>query len=195
MIPGGPTPAPVNLMTSIQVHRRASWSSVKILYLLCRYYPLGLWFLIMWAYVSDHDAQTCGRVAQAVHTTLAPCVCTSGPFIPSKHLKSMTVATPLPRSVPSAISPTNFPYGAHSCDGDASIWIFWAEQADSGYAGFMLHRSSRHRHLGLLRAGRDPSTTFLCHPRWVRMLPQLRRRNYGLENRSTYLTLFRRLCN
>ncbi|KIM46924.1 hypothetical protein M413DRAFT_440489 [Hebeloma cylindrosporum] len=57
----------------VRLIHRASWTSITALYLLCRYYPLVLWFLVIWAYVSDHDAQTCSRVAQAVHASLAPC--------------------------------------------------------------------------------------------------------------------------
>ncbi|PPQ75111.1 hypothetical protein CVT24_010066 [Panaeolus cyanescens] len=52
---------------------KARWTSIKTLYLLCRYYPLILWPIVMWAYVGNHDADTCYRVAHPVHALLAPC--------------------------------------------------------------------------------------------------------------------------
>lgn len=58
---------------SAQIHR-AKWTLIKLMYLLCRYYPFAVWILVIWAYVGNHDAQTCARVAHGVHATLAPCV-------------------------------------------------------------------------------------------------------------------------
>ncbi|KIM39675.1 hypothetical protein M413DRAFT_415733 [Hebeloma cylindrosporum] len=63
------------LQEEMRLIHRASWTSIKTLYLLCRYYPLMLWCAVIWAYVADHDVQTCSRVAQVVHIALAPCVC------------------------------------------------------------------------------------------------------------------------
>ncbi|KAF8159354.1 hypothetical protein B0H34DRAFT_400298 [Crassisporium funariophilum] len=57
----------------IRLIHRAQWTWIKTMYLLCRYYPLCLWIVIIWAYVGDHDAQLCSRVAYPVHAILAPC--------------------------------------------------------------------------------------------------------------------------
>ena len=47
---------------------------MKILYILCRYYPFCVWILISWAYVGDHSWNVCRRVIHPVHALLAPCV-------------------------------------------------------------------------------------------------------------------------
>ncbi|KAF8202414.1 hypothetical protein BJ912DRAFT_944750 [Pholiota molesta] len=62
-----------SIAKEVKLIHRAKWTSIKIMYLLCRYYPFAVWILIIWAYVGDHDAQTCARVAHGVHATLAPC--------------------------------------------------------------------------------------------------------------------------
>ncbi|TFK17054.1 hypothetical protein FA15DRAFT_676335 [Coprinopsis marcescibilis] len=49
------------------------WTSVKVAYLLCRYYQLLTWPLIMWAYNANHTRETCSRIGVAVHILLAPC--------------------------------------------------------------------------------------------------------------------------
>ncbi|KAF9479546.1 hypothetical protein BDN70DRAFT_878606 [Pholiota conissans] len=57
----------------VRLIHRAKWTFIKTMYLLCRYYPFALWLFVMWAYVGDHDAQTCARFAHGVHAALAPC--------------------------------------------------------------------------------------------------------------------------
>lgn len=47
---------------------------MKALYLCCRYYPLSVWILIIWAYVGDHDVDTCNHFTRLVHALIAPCV-------------------------------------------------------------------------------------------------------------------------
>jgi len=47
---------------------------MKILYILCRYYPFFVWILISWAYVGNHSWDVCSRVVHPVHALLAPCV-------------------------------------------------------------------------------------------------------------------------
>ncbi|KAF9530335.1 hypothetical protein CPB83DRAFT_850726 [Crepidotus variabilis] len=54
------------------VHRKG-WTLIKILYLLCRYYPLLLWIVIIWAYVADHPKEICDKVVYPVNAILAPC--------------------------------------------------------------------------------------------------------------------------
>ncbi|KJA28256.1 hypothetical protein HYPSUDRAFT_34642 [Hypholoma sublateritium FD-334 SS-4] len=61
------------LQEEIHLIHRARWTLIKTLYLLCRYYPMALWLVVMWAYVGDHDGDTCSRVARGVHAVLAPC--------------------------------------------------------------------------------------------------------------------------
>ncbi|KDR80847.1 hypothetical protein GALMADRAFT_241325 [Galerina marginata CBS 339.88] len=56
----------------VRLIHKASWTSIKTLYLCCRYYPLCVWFFVMWAYVGDHDWETCDRTARIVHALLAP---------------------------------------------------------------------------------------------------------------------------
>jgi len=49
------------------------WSPVKVAYLLCRYYPLVLWPLVMFAYVGNHSWEVCNHLGPPVHILLAPC--------------------------------------------------------------------------------------------------------------------------
>ncbi|KAF9563574.1 hypothetical protein CPC08DRAFT_705888 [Agrocybe pediades] len=57
----------------IRLIHRAAWTSIKSLYLLCRYYPLLLWGVVMWAYVGDHTFEACSRVVHPIHALLGPC--------------------------------------------------------------------------------------------------------------------------
>ncbi|KAF8902425.1 hypothetical protein CPB84DRAFT_1776053 [Gymnopilus junonius] len=52
---------------------KASWTTMKALYLCCRYYPLSVWILITWAYVGDHNVDTCNHFTRLVHALIAPC--------------------------------------------------------------------------------------------------------------------------
>ncbi|KAF8972755.1 hypothetical protein BDZ97DRAFT_1782509 [Flammula alnicola] len=61
------------MQKEIRLIHRGTLSSIQVLYFLCRYYPLVIWVLVIWAYVADHDADTCSRVAHTVHALLAPC--------------------------------------------------------------------------------------------------------------------------
>ncbi|KAF8964932.1 hypothetical protein BDZ97DRAFT_1814058 [Flammula alnicola] len=61
------------MQKEIRVIHRGTSSSIQVLYFLCRYYPLVIWVLVIWAYVADHDVDTCSHVAHAVHAALAPC--------------------------------------------------------------------------------------------------------------------------
>ncbi|TFK39686.1 hypothetical protein BDQ12DRAFT_711808, partial [Crucibulum laeve] len=55
----------------ILIHNGA-WSSVRVAYILCRYYPLTYWAALMWAYVFDHDPIFCSGVVRPVHALLSP---------------------------------------------------------------------------------------------------------------------------
>ncbi|KAF9465540.1 hypothetical protein BDZ94DRAFT_323046 [Collybia nuda] len=57
----------------VNLIHRARWTSVKVAYLLCRYYPLFLWPVITWAYVGNHDEDVCQNVMRPIHVLLAPC--------------------------------------------------------------------------------------------------------------------------
>jgi hypothetical protein len=70
-----------------------------------------------------------------------------------------------PKVSPSSVSSIRIPDGSHSCDIDASICIFRAEQESSVSAGFMLHMPRGRRHLGLLLEDRDASTKSVLHSR------------------------------
>ncbi|KAJ3515230.1 hypothetical protein NLJ89_g1894 [Agrocybe chaxingu] len=43
------------LDAELRLIHRARWTWIKTLYLLCRYYPLILWMVVMWAYVGNHS--------------------------------------------------------------------------------------------------------------------------------------------
>ncbi|GLB41573.1 hypothetical protein LshimejAT787_1001730 [Lyophyllum shimeji] len=57
----------------VDLVHHSRWSSVKIAYLLCRYYPLFIWPLVMFAYIGDHTWAVCRRLTAPVHVLLAPC--------------------------------------------------------------------------------------------------------------------------
>ncbi|KAF5316679.1 hypothetical protein D9619_006225 [Psilocybe cf. subviscida] len=50
----------------------APWSSVKLSYLLCRYYPLCYWVVALWAYCLNHKPRHCKAVLKPIHALLAP---------------------------------------------------------------------------------------------------------------------------
>jgi len=56
----------------IDLVHRSRWSSVKVAYLLCRYYTLLIWPLVMFAYVGNHTWDVCRRITAPVHILLAP---------------------------------------------------------------------------------------------------------------------------
>ncbi|EAU90383.1 hypothetical protein CC1G_00767 [Coprinopsis cinerea okayama7 len=61
------------LEKEIRLVYHAKWNSVKVAYLLCRYYPLLLWPVVMWAYLLDHPEALCARSGKPIHVLLAPC--------------------------------------------------------------------------------------------------------------------------
>ncbi|KAJ6485737.1 hypothetical protein C8R45DRAFT_828674 [Mycena sanguinolenta] len=50
------------------------WNSIKVAYLLCRYYHLLLWPLVIYAYGGNHTAQTCSKLTQIVTSLFLPMV-------------------------------------------------------------------------------------------------------------------------
>jgi len=48
------------------------WTSGKVFYLLCRYYPLSVWPVIMWGYLGNHDVVLCSRVVRPLQGLLMP---------------------------------------------------------------------------------------------------------------------------
>jgi len=50
----------------LYVHK-ARWTSVKIAYLTCRYYPLSLMPVFLWAWVGNHPASVCRKVVQPLY--------------------------------------------------------------------------------------------------------------------------------
>ncbi|KJA28257.1 hypothetical protein HYPSUDRAFT_34644 [Hypholoma sublateritium FD-334 SS-4] len=71
----------INLPEEIRLIYPSRWSSVKIGYLLCRYYPLLYYPVVLWAYCGDYQPSFCKKVVRPVHALLAPfhflgqCVC------------------------------------------------------------------------------------------------------------------------
>ncbi|RDB18497.1 hypothetical protein Hypma_000251 [Hypsizygus marmoreus] len=56
----------------IKLIHKARWTSIKTAYLLCRYYPLLLWPLVLFAYVGNHSWDMCNLLTTPVHIILAP---------------------------------------------------------------------------------------------------------------------------
>jgi hypothetical protein len=63
----------VGLEDEVRLVHRARWTLIKVLYGLCRYYPLLLWIILIWAYVPDHTREVCDKVVVPVNALLAPC--------------------------------------------------------------------------------------------------------------------------
>ncbi|KAF8887366.1 hypothetical protein BD779DRAFT_1672813 [Infundibulicybe gibba] len=61
-----------NLESEIKFIHRSRWSSIKVAFLLCRYYPLIVWPLVMWAYIGNHDLKHCNRILRPVHFAICP---------------------------------------------------------------------------------------------------------------------------
>ncbi|KAH6915795.1 hypothetical protein BKA70DRAFT_1556378 [Coprinopsis sp. MPI-PUGE-AT-0042] len=57
----------------IRLIHRSRWTSVKLAYLLCRYYVLLLWPVILWSYLPAHSFELCQRSTKAINIVLAPC--------------------------------------------------------------------------------------------------------------------------
>ncbi|KAF8663692.1 hypothetical protein AX16_000867 [Volvariella volvacea WC 439] len=51
---------------------RGRWSSVKIAYLLSRYYPLVFWPFLIWGYVGNHTRDVCLKAIGPIQAGLAP---------------------------------------------------------------------------------------------------------------------------
>ncbi|KAF8659880.1 hypothetical protein AX16_001764 [Volvariella volvacea WC 439] len=62
----------VNLQHEIETVYPTRWSLIKWGYLFCRYYPMFLLPVSMWAYINDHPSELCERVIRPVHGLLAP---------------------------------------------------------------------------------------------------------------------------
>ncbi|KAF8238197.1 hypothetical protein L208DRAFT_1388220 [Tricholoma matsutake] len=56
----------------IELIHRTKWTSVKIMYLLCRYFPLLLWPIVSWTYVGRHNPEDCPQIMVPVQLLLAP---------------------------------------------------------------------------------------------------------------------------
>ncbi|KAF8656116.1 hypothetical protein AX16_002754 [Volvariella volvacea WC 439] len=56
----------------VELIHGSRWSSVKIAYLLCRYYPLIAFPILMWAYMGNYSPQYCQPIIQPVHALFAP---------------------------------------------------------------------------------------------------------------------------
>ncbi|KAJ6485735.1 hypothetical protein C8R45DRAFT_280762 [Mycena sanguinolenta] len=60
------------LPTEIELIYPSRWNSIKVAYLLCRYYHLLLWPLVLYAYGGNHTAQTCSKLTRIVTSLLLP---------------------------------------------------------------------------------------------------------------------------
>ncbi|KAF8072072.1 hypothetical protein FPV67DRAFT_1667513 [Lyophyllum atratum] len=48
------------------------WTSMKVVYLCCRYYPLISWIFYIWALVGDHELEICQRVLKPLYLLMIP---------------------------------------------------------------------------------------------------------------------------
>ncbi|TFK17290.1 hypothetical protein FA15DRAFT_605385 [Coprinopsis marcescibilis] len=53
---------------------RGSWTSVKVAYLLCRYYPLLYWPFFEWAFLGEHSVASCDNIVRPIHAFFMPMV-------------------------------------------------------------------------------------------------------------------------
>ncbi|KAJ7780298.1 hypothetical protein DFH07DRAFT_469484 [Mycena maculata] len=60
------------LSTEVELIYPSRWNSIKVAYLLCRYYQLLLWPLVIFAYGGNHTAQTCSKLTRLVSVLLLP---------------------------------------------------------------------------------------------------------------------------
>lgn len=63
----------LSLGKEIRLIHRARWTSVKLAYLLCRYYMLLLWPVILWSYLPAHSFELCTRSGKPVNMLFTPC--------------------------------------------------------------------------------------------------------------------------
>ncbi|KAF9474814.1 hypothetical protein BDN70DRAFT_936356 [Pholiota conissans] len=61
-----------NMDDEVKLIHYSRWSSVKVAYMLCRYYPLLYWPVVLWAYNFNHTPILCRDVLHAIHAFLAP---------------------------------------------------------------------------------------------------------------------------
>ncbi|EIW80999.1 hypothetical protein CONPUDRAFT_123862 [Coniophora puteana RWD-64-598 SS2] len=50
----------------------SSWSSVKVLYIICRYYPLVVFPFHLWAWMDNHSTDLCKSLVHGVYAALIP---------------------------------------------------------------------------------------------------------------------------
>ncbi|KAJ7156886.1 hypothetical protein C8R43DRAFT_407421 [Mycena crocata] len=60
------------LPSEIELIHPSRWNSVKVAFILSRYYQLLLWPLVIYAYGGDHTAQTCAKLTPLVCIFLLP---------------------------------------------------------------------------------------------------------------------------
>jgi hypothetical protein len=62
------------LMSAKEVYliHRARWTSIKIAYLFCRYYPLVIWPTFLWSILGNHDANVCGYLVHVIYAFIVP---------------------------------------------------------------------------------------------------------------------------
>jgi hypothetical protein len=51
---------------------QARWTSVKIAYLFCRYYPLLVFPVYLWAWLGDHSSELCQKIIHPLYAFLVP---------------------------------------------------------------------------------------------------------------------------
>ncbi|THH15857.1 hypothetical protein EW146_g4702 [Bondarzewia mesenterica] len=62
----------ISLEEEVELIHQARWTSVKVAYLFCRYYPLLLSPLHIWGWMYDHDFSICKRVITPLYICLIP---------------------------------------------------------------------------------------------------------------------------
>jgi len=51
---------------------QARWTSIKVAYLFCRYYPLLIFPVYMWAWLGDHPQELCEKIIHPLYAFLVP---------------------------------------------------------------------------------------------------------------------------
>jgi hypothetical protein len=56
----------------INLIQRARWSSIKIAYMFCRYYPFLGWPFYLWAILGNHSVHVCSKIVHSIYVLLIP---------------------------------------------------------------------------------------------------------------------------
>lgn len=160
---------------------------MKIGYLLCRYYPLLYYPVVLWAYCGNYQPSFCKKVVRPVHALLAPFV--SLTYLPKCNFRRLKLCSIFSGNVCTAWHfyleyETKLIYLNFSRDVQASLRILGRESQGLGCAFVSVHLPNWRRHLPLLceRPGSPPRRVRLsaASGRWL--LPRLYHNDIWVSN-------------